>query len=117
MSVAEKSKVTKYSKKISYVQVKFYPDLTKFKLDTMDNDHYNLFYRRAYDIAGTSNCGSTCKTNYESFIGYGGEWIYQLALPCSTLDLTQSSSNNQTYSINQSCINANGCGTTTITQN
>jgi len=35
----------------------------------------------------------------------------------STLDLTQSSSNNQTYSINQSCINANGCGTTTITQN
>lgn len=55
MSVAEKSKVTKYSKKISYVQVKFYPDLKKFKLDTMDDDHYNLFYRRAYDIAGTSN--------------------------------------------------------------
>ena len=35
----------------------------------------------------------------------------------STLDLTQSSSTNQTYSINQTCLNANGCGTTTITQN
>ena len=27
------------------------------------------------DIAGTSNCGSTCKTNYESFIGAGGHLI------------------------------------------
>ena len=27
------------------------------------------------DIAGTSNCGSTCKTNYESFIGSGGKLI------------------------------------------
>ena len=35
----------------------------------------------------------------------------------ATLDLTQDSSTNQTYSINQNCLNANGCGTTTITQN
>ena len=35
----------------------------------------------------------------------------------SGLDLTQDSSTNQTYSINQTCVNANGCGTTTITQN
>jgi len=27
------------------------------------------------DIAGTSNCGSTCKTNYESFIGNGGHVV------------------------------------------
>ena len=27
------------------------------------------------DITGTSNCGSTCKTNYESFIGAGGHVI------------------------------------------
>jgi len=27
------------------------------------------------DIAGTSNCGSTCRTNYESFIGAGGHVI------------------------------------------
>jgi len=35
----------------------------------------------------------------------------------ATLDLTQDSSNNQVYSINQNCANANGCGTTTVTQN
>ena len=35
----------------------------------------------------------------------------------SGLDLTQDSSTDQTYSINQTCVNANGCGTTTITQN
>jgi hypothetical protein len=34
----------------------------------------------------------------------------------SGLDLTQQGSTNQTYSINQTCVNANGCGTTTITQ-
>ena len=34
----------------------------------------------------------------------------------ATLDLTQDSSTNQTYSINQNCLNANGCGTTTVTQ-
>tara|TARA_A200000113_G_scaffold101814_1_gene91292 strand:+ start:2197 stop:3654 length:1458 start_codon:yes stop_codon:yes gene_type:complete len=35
----------------------------------------------------------------------------------ATLDLTQDSSTNQVYSINQNCANANGCGTTTVTQN
>ena len=35
----------------------------------------------------------------------------------SGLDLTQDSSTGQVYSINQNCVNANGCGTTTITQN
>ena len=55
MSNASKAKVTKYSKNSSYVQVKFYPDLEKFGLKTLDNDHYNLFYRRAIDLAGTSS--------------------------------------------------------------
>lgn len=35
----------------------------------------------------------------------------------SGLDLTQDSSTGQVYSINQNCVNANGCGTTTIVQN
>ncbi len=34
----------------------------------------------------------------------------------SGLDLTQDSSTGQTYSIMQNCVNANGCGTTTIVQ-
>jgi len=32
------------------------------------------------------------------------------------LDLTQQGSTNQTYSLSQTCVNANGCGTTTLTQ-
>jgi len=35
----------------------------------------------------------------------------------SSLDLTQDSSTDQTYSIMQNCLTANGCGTTTIVQN
>ena len=35
----------------------------------------------------------------------------------STLDLDQTGSTHQTYSLTQICTNANGCGTTTINQN
>ena len=35
----------------------------------------------------------------------------------ATIDLTQDSSTDQTYSLSQTCINANGCGTTTVVQN
>ena len=55
MSISGKPKVTKYGKNTSYVQVTFYPDLKRFGIDTLDNDHYNLFYRRAIDLAGTSS--------------------------------------------------------------
>ena len=54
MSVIEKAKVTKYSKKENYVYVKFYPDLEKFGLTEFDDYHYQLFYRRTLDIVGTS---------------------------------------------------------------
>jgi DNA topoisomerase II len=55
MLIAEKPSIKKYSKKGSYVQITFYPDLEKFGLTTMDDDHYNLFYKRVVDIAGISN--------------------------------------------------------------
>ena len=48
-------KVTKYSKKGSYVDVKFYPEVKRFGLEALDDDHMMLFYRRAIDIAGTSS--------------------------------------------------------------
>jgi hypothetical protein len=35
----------------------------------------------------------------------------------STLDLDQTGSTDQTYSLTQNCVNVNGCGTTTVTQN
>ena len=54
MSIVEKAKVTKYSKKENYVYVKFYPDLEKFGLTELDDYHYQLFHRRTLDIVGTS---------------------------------------------------------------
>ncbi len=55
MSVAGKPKVTKYSGKNSYISVKFFPDFKKFKLNNLDNDHKQLFHRRAFDLAATSS--------------------------------------------------------------
>ena len=54
-------KVTKYSKK-SYVDIKFYPDLKRFGLDCLDDDHMMLFHRRAIDIAGT--CSEKIKITF-----------------------------------------------------
>jgi len=45
-----------------YIKIKFYPDLEKFGLKTLDNDHYNLFYRRTIDIAAI--CGTKIKTYF-----------------------------------------------------
>lgn len=55
MSVAGKPEVTKYSGKNSYICVKFYPDLKRFKLKNLDDDHKQLFHRRAFDLAATSS--------------------------------------------------------------
>ena len=56
MSIAEPAKVTevKAANPKSYVKVTFVPDLEKFKVDNLDNDHYNLFYRRTIDLAGVT---------------------------------------------------------------
>ena len=37
-----------------YTAVTFYPDLAKFKMDSLDRDCVALFTRRAYDIAASS---------------------------------------------------------------
>jgi len=49
-----KAKITKYSKKSGYVHITFYPDVEKFGISDLDNNHYELFYRRAIDLAGTT---------------------------------------------------------------
>lgn len=54
LEVKNKPKVTKYSKKNSYVKISYYPDLDKFGLKDIDNDHFCLFKRRCMDIAGTA---------------------------------------------------------------
>lgn len=37
-----------------YTCITFYPDLTKFKMDTLDKDIVDIFTRRAYDIAAAT---------------------------------------------------------------
>nr|QFG74738.1 MAG: DNA gyrase/topoisomerase IV, subunit A [Megaviridae environmental sample] len=53
MEICKKPKITD-CKSNGYVKVKFYPDLEKFGIDKLDEDHCNLFYKRALDISGTS---------------------------------------------------------------
>jgi len=50
-----KPSVKKYSKKMSYVEITFYPDFKRFGLESIDDDHVSLFYRRVIDIAGINN--------------------------------------------------------------
>lgn len=53
---ADKAEVTKLPAKTkSSVKVTFYPDFKRFGIKSLKNDHETLFYRRAIDIAGTSN--------------------------------------------------------------
>uniref|UniRef100_A0A6C0EBV0 DNA topoisomerase (ATP-hydrolyzing) n=1 Tax=viral metagenome TaxID=1070528 RepID=A0A6C0EBV0_9ZZZZ len=55
MSIAETPKITKLPNKLkSSVKVTFFPDLERFGIDNLNNDHFNLFYKRAFDIAGTT---------------------------------------------------------------
>lgn len=35
-----------------FVNVTFYPDFQKFKMERMDDDIYALFLKRVYDMAG-----------------------------------------------------------------
>lgn len=49
------AKITSYkNKKSGYVKITFYPDFKTLKLGGFDDDHFKLFKRRAYDIAGTN---------------------------------------------------------------
>jgi DNA topoisomerase-2 len=54
MSVIEKAKVTDNKGSKSHVKITFYPDFTKFKMEDLNNDHYELFHRRVIDIAGVT---------------------------------------------------------------
>ena len=56
MSIAEEAIVTKLPAKTkSSVKISFYPDFKRFNIKNLNNDHLDLFYRRTFDIAGTSN--------------------------------------------------------------
>ena len=55
MATAEKAKVTDSKQGKSYVKITFYPDFPRFKIDNLDNEHFELFHRRTIDIAGVTN--------------------------------------------------------------
>ena len=58
MSIVNKPIINKLpaSVKNSMVKVTFYPDCERFSLkEGLDDYHYSLFYKRAFDIAGTTN--------------------------------------------------------------
>lgn len=52
MLTVGKAKVTENKNIKTYVKITFYPDCKKFGIENLDNDHYGLFYRRTYDLAG-----------------------------------------------------------------
>ncbi|KAH9394262.1 DNA topoisomerase 2-beta [Tyrophagus putrescentiae] len=53
MSKAHEAKVTSVTGE-DFTRVTFKPDLSKFKMDTLDKDIVALFSRRAFDVAATS---------------------------------------------------------------
>jgi len=66
-------KITSYNGK-PYVKISFIPDYQKFKFENLTNDIKNLFYRRAYDLAGilknTNVFWNENKLEVDSFIDY-----------------------------------------------
>ncbi len=53
MKNAKEAKISKNSSE-DFTRISFSPDLSKFKMDKLDNDIVALFSRRAYDVAGSS---------------------------------------------------------------
>ena len=57
MGKASEPQVTDISKSSEdFTSITFCPDLSKFKMDSLDKDIVAVFTRRAYDIAASSNC-------------------------------------------------------------
>jgi len=55
MSEVSKAKVTNFSSGNNYVKITCYPDLEKFGLKELDDNHFKLFHRRSIDILGVSS--------------------------------------------------------------
>jgi DNA topoisomerase II len=51
--------ITKSDNSKEFTRVTFVPDLKRFHLETLDEDHVALFKRRAYDIAVSTGCKVT----------------------------------------------------------
>ena len=85
MNIIGEPLIEKSKEKHSCIKVTFYPDFERFGIKDLNNDHYNLFYRRAIDIAGMNpklsvyfNNVKIQTNNFKSYIDlyYPGETIY-----------------------------------------
>jgi DNA topoisomerase II len=52
MSEKTEAKVTPSSDKGDFTKITFKPDLKRFKMEKIDEDHEAIFIKRAYDMAG-----------------------------------------------------------------
>jgi len=53
MSIKEDAIISdRHSKEGDFTCITFRPDLKRFKMDKLDEDHIQLFTKRAYDMAG-----------------------------------------------------------------
>src|SRR5690348_13268528 len=48
--------ISKSENSKDFTRVTFIPDLKRFHMDTLDDDHVALFKRRAYDVAVSTGC-------------------------------------------------------------
>jgi DNA topoisomerase-2 len=48
--------ITKSENSKEFTRITFIPDLKRFQMDTLDDDHIALFKRRAYDVAVSTGC-------------------------------------------------------------
>lgn len=48
--------VSKSESSKDFTRITFVPDLKRFHLETLDEDHVALFKRRAYDVAVSTGC-------------------------------------------------------------
>ena len=55
MGTKEEPVITANPTKLDFTKITFYPDLKKFKMQSMDSDTVSLLTKRAYDLAGVSD--------------------------------------------------------------
>ena len=58
--------ITKSNLKDGYTQISFIPDYERFGCDNLTNDMFNLFKKRTYDIAGTTNRKTPLKVYFNN---------------------------------------------------
>ena len=70
--------ISKSENSKDFTRITFVPDLKRFHLETLDEDHVALFKRRAYDVAASTGCK----------VSLNGKRIAVRSLSVDSIDLT-----------------------------